>query len=71
MMVLSGGSRENFLKSSLLLKIKMIRLTALMFIFVRETRDCSKTDTSNKKLIFPSCTRLNLFPVISVIINEH
>ena len=25
-----------------------------MFIFVRETRDCSKTDTSTEKFIFPS-----------------
>ena len=71
MMVLFGGSRANFLKSSLSLKMKMIRFTAPMFIFVRETRDCSKTDTSTKKLIFPSCIRLNIYSVISVIINEH
>ena len=71
MMVLFSGSRANFLKSSLLLKMKMIRFTAPMFIFVRETRDCSKTDTSTKKLIFPSCIRLSIFSVISVIINEH
>lgn len=32
----------------------MIRFTALMFIFVREIRDCSKTDTSTEKFIFPS-----------------